>query len=329
MGARDAIERFTFPPELTEGVRGKRVLITGAGRHGGMGEAFALAAGLNGAAAVGVHYHSSAGEAHETVDLINRAGGHAFPVQADVTNTSDCWSIRSYVIAKMGGLPPNLLICNSGLAESGYMLGRPLKEIDGETPSMRRSRARQAFVDNLRESTDVIHTKMDGFLYMTHLWAGEALHVKEPLQVVYISSRQAVDPGPGVPGYVLANFGVLSLPRIVRTNLGKHADLVTAYSVAYPFVRTGMTEAYGDDARVYGRWQPRMLETHEAALALVQLMARPARELDDHVFQLDVTAAPEGTDGAIRATWAEIELRPVHSPLAWSAAGPLVFSSRS
>ena len=48
-------ERFRVPPELRSGVAGKRVLITGAGRDGGLGQAFALAAGLNGAAAVGVH----------------------------------------------------------------------------------------------------------------------------------------------------------------------------------------------------------------------------------------------------------------------------------
>ncbi len=53
------LDSFRFPPELHKGVSGKRVLITGAGRDGGLGQAFALAAGLNGAAAVGVHFHTS------------------------------------------------------------------------------------------------------------------------------------------------------------------------------------------------------------------------------------------------------------------------------
>src|SRR5262249_40006828 len=123
---------FRFPPEVSAGIAGKRVLITGAGR--GLGQGFALAAGLNRAASVGVHFHSSYNEGLETVEVINQLGGNAFPIQADVTNTSDVWSIRSYVIRKMGGLPPNLLICNSGLSERGYLLGLPPKSIEGESP---------------------------------------------------------------------------------------------------------------------------------------------------------------------------------------------------
>ena len=41
----------------------------------------------------------------------------------------DLWAMRSYVIEQMGGLPPNLLICNSGLTESGYPFGRALREL--------------------------------------------------------------------------------------------------------------------------------------------------------------------------------------------------------
>jgi 3-oxoacyl-[acyl-carrier protein] reductase len=314
-------DSFRLPAGLAGGLAGKRVLITGAGKAQGLGQAFALACGLNGAASVGVHFHSSYVEGLETVALINEAGGNAFPIQADVTNTSDLWSTRSYVIEKMGGKPPNLLICNSGLSEKGYPLGVALKVLEGETPAARRSRARQAFVSNLCESTEVIHTKVDGFLYMTHLWAGEATHAQEPLQIVYISSRQAVDPGPGVPGYVLANFAVLALPRVLRVNLGKRAELVTAFSLAYPFVRTGMTEAYANNPKVFGRWQPRMLETHEAAAALVQLLGRPAQDLNGRIFQLNVKALPEGA--RIRVTWSEIELRPVEARLGWSEESPL------
>ena len=53
------LDRFRFSANLQHGVVGKRVLITGAGKDGGLGQAFALAAGLNGAASVGVHFHRS------------------------------------------------------------------------------------------------------------------------------------------------------------------------------------------------------------------------------------------------------------------------------
>ncbi len=321
-------EAFKVSPDLAKGIEGKRVLITGAGKDRGIGQALALACGLNGAASVGVHFHSSYGDGLDTVDAINREGGNAFPVQANVINTSDVWSIRSYVIRRMGGLPPNFLICNSGLSERGYLLGIAPKSVEGESAAMRRARVRQAFASNLRDSTAVINTKLDGFLYMTHLWAGEAIYFNEPLRIVYVSSRQAVDPGPGVPGYVLANFGVLALPRILHTNLGGRADLVRAFSVAYPFVHTGMTKAYAESPKVFGRWQPRMLETHEAAQALLQLLSRPGEELDGKIFQLNVTPGPPESGGTIQLTWSEIALRPEEATLPWSADHPLVLPAQ-
>lgn len=308
-------QNFRFDAGLAEAVRGKRVLITGAGRHRGLGQAFALACGLNGAAAVGVHFYKSYEDALETVAAINAGGGNAFPVQADVTNTSDVWAIRSYVIRHMGGKPPNLLICNSGLSERGYLLGRPPRPVEDEPPAMRRARARQAFVDNLRDSAMVINTKLDGFLSMTHLWVGEAHHAGEPIDVVFVSSRQATDPGAGVPGYVLANFGVLALPTILAKNLGKRAEIATSFSIALPFVRTGMTEAYADKPKVFGRWQPRMLEPHEAARALTRLLARSRTDLDGRTFQLDVT---EAEDERVRVGWSEVALEPKVTAPSWT-----------
>jgi 3-oxoacyl-[acyl-carrier protein] reductase len=318
------VRAFRFDEALALGVRGKRVFITGAGKDQGLGQAFALACGLNGAASVGVHFHSSYEEGLQTVAAIASAGGEAFPVHADVTNTGDVWSVRSYVIRHMGGLPPNLVICNSGLAERGFLLGMPPKVIEDEPPALRRSRARQQFQSNLGQSTSVIETKVGGFLAMTHLWAGEAIYFNEPLQIMYVSSRQATDPGPGVPGYVLANFAVLALPRILRVNLGKRADLVRAASVCYPFVRTGMTEELAESPQVYARWQPRMLEPYEAAAALLRLLGQPPEELNDRIFQLNAAAASEDADGPLRLTWSEIELRPVPVPLPWSLEQPTV-----
>src|SRR5438105_4611149 len=149
-------EDFRFEPELCAGVAGKRVLITGSGKDLGLGQAFALSAGLNGAAAVGVHFHSSYVDAFDLVNALRDQGVNAFPVQADVTNMGDLWAMRSYVIEQLGGLPPNLLVCNSGLTEKGYSFGRALREIDNEPRALRRARVRQHFIDNLEESRLVL-----------------------------------------------------------------------------------------------------------------------------------------------------------------------------
>jgi NAD(P)-dependent dehydrogenase (short-subunit alcohol dehydrogenase family) len=315
---------FALPAELAEGIQGKRVFITGAGRHDGIGQALALAAGLNGAESVGVHFHSSYDDGLETVAMIRAGGGRAFPVQADVTNPRDVWAMRSHTINKMGGKPPNVVICNSGASEKGYLLGKPPKELEDEIPARRRARVRQVFVDNLAQSRMVIDTKLDGSLAMTHLWASEALYAGEPLRIVYVSSRQAVDPGAGVPGYCAANWAMLSLPQVLRVNLGRQADQVTAFSVGYPFVVTSMTRAYEHNTKVFGRWQPRMLSAAEAAKAFMALLARPNEELAEKFFQVEVDRHEGGGDSEIEISWTEVGLNVAYTPVAWSKDKPIV-----
>ncbi len=181
--------------------------------------------------------------------------------------------------------------------------------------SVRRARTRQHFVDNLSESRLVLDTKIDGFLALTHLWAGEAVYHREPLQIVYVSSRQAIDPGVSVPGYVISNWGVLALPKLLAVNLGREAGMVTASCILLPFVRTGMTDEYADNPRVFGRWQPRMLETYEAAEAFLQLIARSPKELSQGLFELMVDADSAG----IRVSWKRVELIVKEEAPDWSA----------
>jgi NAD(P)-dependent dehydrogenase (short-subunit alcohol dehydrogenase family) len=314
-------ENFRFGSEFNRGVAGKRVLITGAGKDGGLGQAFALAAGLNGAACVGVHFHSSYVDGFDLVEALRNSGVNAFPVQADVTNPGDLWATRSYVIEQMGGLPPNLLICNSGLTEKGYAFGRALREIPNEARAMRRARVREHFIDALQQSQLVLDTKVDGFLAMTHLWAGEAVYHEQALSLIYISSRQAIDPGASVPGYVISNWSVLALPKVLAVNLGHSAHLVSAACLMLPFVRTSMTGEYADNPKVFGRWQPRMLETHEAAKAFMQLIAQPPSELNEGLFELMV----QGDTGGIRVSWKKVHLDLREEALDWSEREVLRF----
>lgn len=301
------IEDFRFDGALGSAFAGKRVLITGSGRDGGIGQALALAAAVNGAEIVGVHFHRSYRDGFDLVDALRAAGARAFALQADATNTRDMWSTRSYVVEQLGGVSPDLVICNSGLSEKGYRFGRALPEVDGESRSERRARVRQVFIDNLEESRLVLDTKIHGFVAMTHLWAAEAIYHDRPLQILYISSRQATDPGVAVPGYVIANWAVLQLPRVLKVNLGRDAGMVRAACLLLPFVRTGMTQDYVDNPKVFGRWQPRMLEPHEAARAVAELLARPEGDLDLGNFELLVEGA--AADAALRWRSVDLELR--------------------
>jgi NAD(P)-dependent dehydrogenase (short-subunit alcohol dehydrogenase family) len=307
-------DKFRFAEELRAGVAGKRVLITGSGKDRGLGQAFALAAGLNGAAKVGVHFHSSYVDAFDLVQALRREGVDAFPVHADVTNLGDLWATRSYVIEQMGGLPPNLLICNSGLTENGYAFGRALRTIPDEQMAVRRARVRQHFIDSLDQSRIVLNTKIDGFLAMTHLWAGEAIYHEEMLQLIYVSSRMAIDPGAQVPGYAISNWAVLQLPKVLAINLGRNSKFVSATCILPPFIRTGMTDEYVDNLQVFGRWQTRMLETDEVAEAFLRLLARPAAELDQGNFEIIV----EGNPDEIQMSWKKVHLDLREESIEWS-----------
>ena len=316
-------DRFRFDDELGAGFKDQRVLITGAGKDGGIGQAFALSAGLNGAASVGVHFHRSYEDGFDLVEQLQEHGVDAFPLQADVTNLRDLWATRSYVIEQMGGLPPSLVVCNSGLTESGYSFGRALRTIDDEASAVRRARVRQHFIDSLEESRNVLDTKIDGFLATTHLWAGEAIYHDQDVRFVYVSSRQAIDPGPAVPGYAISNWAVLQLPNVLKVNLGKSADRVSCLSVLFPFIRTGMTNDYAENERVFGRWQPRMLETHECATAFAQLLARPADETDLGMFELLVDPTDDADADRVRLLWKQVRLDVTEHGLDWSEQAAL------
>lgn len=221
----------------------------------------------------------------------------------------------------MGSLPPNLVFCNSGLTEKGYSFGRALRENENEPLAMRRGRVRQHFNDNLEESRLVLDTKIDGLIASTHLWAGEAVYHEESLRLIYVSSRHAIDPGASVPGYAISNWAVLQLPEVLTVNFGRNAKFVTTASILLPFIRTSMTGAYSENPKVFGRWQPRMLETHEAAEAFMQLLARTKDEIDQGMFELLVGGSVE----EIGVTWQKVHLDLREEPLDWSETSPLQY----
>jgi hypothetical protein len=96
----------------------------------------------------------------------------------------------------------------------------------------------------------------------------------------------------------------MALPEVPRINLGKSAGLVSALSICYPFIRTGMTDEYADNPKVFGRWQPRMLEPYEAAESFLDLLSRPAEQTAGGIYELLV----DGTPQALDISWRRVKL---------------------
>src|SRR5205807_3652 len=88
---------------------GRVALVTGAGV--GIGQAVALALGAAGAT-VGIHFHTSAPGAEETLKLIHARGGQGILRQADLAVEDEAKSVVDRLVADLGRL--DILVNNAG-----------------------------------------------------------------------------------------------------------------------------------------------------------------------------------------------------------------------
>ena len=107
---------------MAHGLSGKVALVTGAAR--GIGRAIALRLAQDGAAVV-VNYSGSVKQAEETVAEIEKAGGKAVAVRADVSRVADVKRLFDAAIERFGRL--DILVNNAGV-----MFTRPVAEVGEE-----------------------------------------------------------------------------------------------------------------------------------------------------------------------------------------------------
>jgi NAD(P)-dependent dehydrogenase (short-subunit alcohol dehydrogenase family) len=96
---------------MAQGLKGKVAVVTGAAR--GIGRAIALRLARDGPAVV-VNYAGSAQQAQETVGLIEKEGGRAAVVQADVSKVGDVVRLFDTCLHKYARL--DILVSNAGVA---------------------------------------------------------------------------------------------------------------------------------------------------------------------------------------------------------------------
>lgn len=98
-------------------MKDKVAIVTGAGT--GIGQGIAIELGRRGAAVV-VHYHTSETGAHKTAQEIEKAGGQALIVQADLRQVSECKRVIDEGVKAFGRL--DILINNSGVTTQAGIL---------------------------------------------------------------------------------------------------------------------------------------------------------------------------------------------------------------
>ncbi|MEO2174320.1 MAG: 3-oxoacyl-ACP reductase family protein [bacterium] len=107
---------------MSDRLRGKRALITGASR--GIGRQIALDLARESARLI-VTYQSSRKEVDDLTDEIGRLGGEVFAVSVDVADSSDVTMLFNEVDRRLGGV--DILINNAGV-----LLEKPLLETTDE-----------------------------------------------------------------------------------------------------------------------------------------------------------------------------------------------------
>lgn len=95
----------------------KKAIVTGAGT--GIGQGIAVTLGQNGYDVV-VHYNSSGSGARETCEKIRQAGGNAWAIQADLSQTAGVRSLFAQAHELLGGL--DLYVNNSGITRKSDIL---------------------------------------------------------------------------------------------------------------------------------------------------------------------------------------------------------------
>ena len=134
-------------------------IVTGASR--GIGRAIAECLAAAGAFVV-VNHRDSAAQAAEVVAAIERAGGRAVAIQADMANITDIHRLVSATIEKFGAL--DILVNNAGVGNRTAMSDMTEKEFDWTMAVNARGPmfAIQAAVPHMRDNGRIINISSCG-----------------------------------------------------------------------------------------------------------------------------------------------------------------------
>ncbi len=224
---------------------GKTIVVTGG--NSGIGEAIVVAAAAEGANVV-IDYVSHPDETTELVAKVEKAGGRAVGVQADVTKAADLHRMVSTAVETYGRL--DALVNNAGMETRTSVL--ETSEADYDT---------------------VLGVNLKSAFFGTQFAAKQFIAQGGGGIVINMSSVHEDWPMPGNAAYCVSKGGMRMLARNAGVELGAHG--IRVVNVAPGAVRTPINSSTTSD--------PASLDKLDAAIPLGR-MAEPGEIADLVVF---------------------------------------------
>lgn len=194
---------------------GRVALVTGGSR--GIGRAMALNLAASGHR-VAVNYASSSAAADEVVDSIERVGGEAIAVRADVGDQDAVVSMFDHIAEILG--PPLVLVNNAGIARDDLLVRMKIEDFD-----------------------DVLRTNLRSVFLCTRAAMRGMLRARWG-RIISVASAAGVVGNPGQTNYAASKAGIIGFAKSVSKEVGSRG--ITSNVVAPGFIETDMTQDLGD-----------------------------------------------------------------------------------
>ena len=193
---------------------GKTVVVTGSGKHKGLGQGILQAFADQGANCV-VSDLTIDAEAEDVADELRGRGVEVATIACNVADAAQCRALVAQAVERFGGI--DVFVNNAGI---GFKM-KPLLE-----------------VDTADEWDQVLAVNLSGAFYCTQAAARPMVGRGKGGRIINIASQAAKTGFPHLPAYVSSKHGMVGLTRASAVELGQHG--ITVNAVCPNHVTTGL-----------------------------------------------------------------------------------------